>query len=217
MGAVRRVDVDQDRRRAWPSAYWAIVHSAQFGAQMPTRSPFPMPARDQPAGQVVDVAVQLGPGPAPAARELDQRLAVGMGRDGALEVGADGLLEQRRLRSLPRRRTPWQRTYAARRWSTLAQRCVRSTWYCTPLAYVVVSTRVSLTLSSASLGERAAAAAEDHREDHQPHLVDQAGLEQALGQQHAALHEDRAALGLLERRRPRRATRARWCCSTAGR
>ena len=78
-------------------AYCAIVHSAQFGAHMPTRSPFAMPAGDQAAGNSVDVGVQLAIGPAAAGGELDQRLAVGVRRDGALEVGADGLLEQRRL------------------------------------------------------------------------------------------------------------------------
>ena len=29
-------------------AYWAIVHSAQLGAQTPTRSPFAMPAPIRP-------------------------------------------------------------------------------------------------------------------------------------------------------------------------
>ena len=29
-------------------AYWTMVHSAQFGAQMPTRSPFSMPAATRP-------------------------------------------------------------------------------------------------------------------------------------------------------------------------
>ena len=29
-------------------AYWTIVHSAQFGAQIPTRSPFSMPRAIKP-------------------------------------------------------------------------------------------------------------------------------------------------------------------------
>ena len=29
-------------------AYWVSVHSAQFGDQIPTRSPLPMPARTSP-------------------------------------------------------------------------------------------------------------------------------------------------------------------------
>ena len=29
-------------------AYWVSTHSAQFGAQMPTRSPLPMPAPTSP-------------------------------------------------------------------------------------------------------------------------------------------------------------------------
>ena len=77
---------------------------------MPTRSPFAMPGRDQPAGQRVDVAVELGVGPAPPGGDLDQRLAVGVRRDGALEVGPDRLLEQGGRRSLRRRRTPCPQT-----------------------------------------------------------------------------------------------------------
>ncbi len=30
-------------------AYWVMVHSAQFGAQMPTRSPLPMPIPSRPS------------------------------------------------------------------------------------------------------------------------------------------------------------------------
>ena len=47
------------------------------------------------AGQGGDVAVELGPGPAPAAGHLDERLAVGVRRGGAAEVVADRLLEER--------------------------------------------------------------------------------------------------------------------------
>src|SRR6476619_3603021 len=56
-------------------AYCTIVHSAQLGAQMPTRSPFAMPAA--------------------AGGHLDERLAFAGLRDDPLEVGADRLLEQR--------------------------------------------------------------------------------------------------------------------------
>ena len=53
---------------------------------------------DQPARDGVDVGLQLRPGPAPPARALDQRLAVGVRRHRARQVGPDRLLQQRRNR-----------------------------------------------------------------------------------------------------------------------
>ncbi len=58
-------------------AYWMSTHSAQFGAQMPTRSPLAMPAPSSPRASAVDLGAQLGVGPAAAGRAVDQRLAVG--------------------------------------------------------------------------------------------------------------------------------------------
>ena len=95
VGAVGRVDVDQDRadlRRG-------ELHERPLGA---VGSPDPDPVAlldaraDQAARDVVDVAVELGPRPAATARALDQRLAVGVRRHRPLEVGADRLLQQRR-------------------------------------------------------------------------------------------------------------------------
>ena len=50
-------------------AYWVRVHSAQFGAQMPTRSPLPMPAAEQAEGEGVDLVLQLAVAVAQAGRE----------------------------------------------------------------------------------------------------------------------------------------------------
>ena len=78
-------------------AYCTSTHSAQFGAQMPTRSPLLDAQGEQPAGHPVDVAVQLGVGPAAAARAVDQRLPVAEPGHGALQVRPDRVAEQREL------------------------------------------------------------------------------------------------------------------------
>ena len=95
VGAVRRVDVDQDRSGLGAGVLGQRPLRAVRG---PDPDPLPLlhAGGHQPAGQGVDVAVQLGPGPAPAAGHLHQRLAVRVRRHGPREVGADGLLEQRR-------------------------------------------------------------------------------------------------------------------------
>ena len=104
VGAVGRVDVDQDR----PDLRGGVLDQRPLRAvRRPDPDPVALldPGRDQAAGQRVDVGVELGPGPPPAAGHLDQRLAVGVRRHRALEVGADRLLEQRRA-GLPVRTTP---------------------------------------------------------------------------------------------------------------
>ena len=97
MGAVRRVDVDQDRRRPWRWRTGPASTPRSWAPRCRPGRPSSSPAGDQAAGELVDVAVELGPGPASPARDLDERLAVGVLGDGAVEVGADRLLEQRRL------------------------------------------------------------------------------------------------------------------------
>src|SRR5579871_4341399 len=79
-------------------AYWVSTHSAQFGAQMPTRSPLPMPASSSP-GQRVHVCGELGVAPPPhgvRVRSVDERLALAEGGHRGIEVRADGVAEQRR-------------------------------------------------------------------------------------------------------------------------
>ena len=95
-------------------AYCSSVHSAQLGDQMPTRSPFSSPAASRPAGERVDVAVELGPGPAPPGRELDQRLAVGGGRRRCARSWRRSSPRAVPASSRPGRRTPWRVNVAAR-------------------------------------------------------------------------------------------------------
>ena len=82
-------------------AYWTRNHSTQFGAQMPTRSPLRDAAGEQAAGELVDRGVQLGVGPAPAGRDVDEGLAVGERGDRAAQVRVDRLAEQRDASSVP--------------------------------------------------------------------------------------------------------------------
>ena len=93
MGAVGRVDVDQDRA----DLGGGVLRDRPLRA-VGRPHPDPVALRDagadQPAGEGVHVAVELGVGPASAGGELDERLVVAVRRDGALEVGADGLLDQ---------------------------------------------------------------------------------------------------------------------------
>jgi hypothetical protein len=96
VGAVRRVDVDQHR---------ADLGGGQLGdrplgaVRRPDAHPVALgdPGPQQPDGQRLDVAGQLGPAPAPAAGVLHQRLAVGVRRDRGVEALPDRLLEQRGL------------------------------------------------------------------------------------------------------------------------
>ena len=78
-------------------AYWTTVHSAQFGAQMPTRSPLASPAATQRLGEAVHLLAEDGIRPPQSLGAVDQRLAVAEPGDGRVEVGPDRLLEQRRL------------------------------------------------------------------------------------------------------------------------
>ena len=93
VGAVGRVDVDQDRAdlrgRELDERPLGAVGSpdADAVALLDART-------DQAAGDLVDVAVELGPRPPATARALDERLAVGVRRHRPLEVGADRLLQQ---------------------------------------------------------------------------------------------------------------------------
>ena len=97
--AVGRVDVDQDRRRPWPSAYWTSTHSAQLGAQMPMRSPGSQARGDQRPRHAVDAARR--------ARRRSSRTSwwrttsasrSPMRATARVEVLADRLAEQRRRR-----------------------------------------------------------------------------------------------------------------------
>src|SRR5450755_1940460 len=66
--------------------YWSSTHSAQFGAQMPTRSPASMPAATRPSA----TASVSASSPA----YVHQGLAGGMGSRHAPQVGTDRLAEQ---------------------------------------------------------------------------------------------------------------------------
>ncbi len=95
VGAVGRVDVDQDR--ADPRR--GELHERPLGAvRTPDADPVPGldPRTDQATREGGDVPVELGPRPASPARALDERLAVGVRRHGPREAGADRLLQQRR-------------------------------------------------------------------------------------------------------------------------
>ena len=76
-------------------AYWVTTHSKRFGAQMPTRSPLLHAAREQRARGAVDLVPQLAVGRAVALVADDERLAVAEALDGAAQVLADRLAEQR--------------------------------------------------------------------------------------------------------------------------
>ena len=49
---------------ALAEAYWTSTHSAQFGLQIPSRSPGSQAERREPAGDAVDLGVELRVGPA---------------------------------------------------------------------------------------------------------------------------------------------------------
>ncbi len=100
MGAVGRVDVDQDRA----DLGGGVLRDRPLGAvRCPHADPVALgDARsDQADGQRVDVAVELRPGPAASAGELDQRLTVRMSDHRGLEVRTDGLVEERRVSLSP--------------------------------------------------------------------------------------------------------------------
>ncbi len=78
-------------------AYCTIVHSAQFGAQMPTRSPFSMPSAIKSPCDEVDLGIELAVGPSPIAGDVDECLGIGVRRDRAFEVLSDRLLEDRNV------------------------------------------------------------------------------------------------------------------------
>ena len=57
-------------------AYWMTTHSARFGAQMPTRSPFSTPRASRPRAARPDSLPQLAIGRAVALVADDERLPV---------------------------------------------------------------------------------------------------------------------------------------------
>src|SRR4051794_17267297 len=75
--------------------YWTNTHSAQLGAQIPTRSPLRTPRGVQPERAGVDLGDQLGVGPAAARGALDERLVVTHPRCRPVEVGPDRVAQQR--------------------------------------------------------------------------------------------------------------------------
>ena len=75
VAAVRRVDVDEDDP-ALAVAYCSRTHSAQFGAQMPTRSPAASPAAIRPRASVSVSASNCRVRPPPARRHVDKHLGV---------------------------------------------------------------------------------------------------------------------------------------------
>ena len=76
-------------------AYWTNTHSAQFGAQMPTRSPLPTPSASRPSAHGVDLGDELRVAEAAAGGALDQRLVVAHPRRRPVEVRPDRVAEQR--------------------------------------------------------------------------------------------------------------------------
>ena len=105
VGAVGRVDVDQDGADLGAG----VLRDRPLRA---VRRPHPHPVAlldpraDQAPSEGVHVPVELGVGPATPGGVLDQRLVVAVRRHDALEVGADGLLDQGRGWSHRLRRTP---------------------------------------------------------------------------------------------------------------
>ena len=79
-------------------AYCTIIHSAQFGAQMPIRSPVVTPTASRARGPPVDVGSQRGIRPAAALRHVDEGLAVTEPSHRLVEVVADRLLDKGGLR-----------------------------------------------------------------------------------------------------------------------
>ena len=85
---------------ALAAANWVSAHSAQFGDQMPIRSPLLKAEREQPGGQRVGPCLQLGEGPANALLRRDHRLDVAPALGGFVQRFADGVFpERRRLRA----------------------------------------------------------------------------------------------------------------------
>ena len=83
---------------AFAVAYWTSAHSAQFGLQMPTRSPGSTPAAIERPGAPVHGLTELRVGVAEVLVDGDERLAVAEPRDGAVQVVADRVAQQRRGR-----------------------------------------------------------------------------------------------------------------------
>ena len=74
--------------------YWTKTHSAQFGAQMPTRSPLPTPRASSPSAQASTSATNSRIGPAAAGGALDQRLVVAHPRRRPIQVRPDRVAQQ---------------------------------------------------------------------------------------------------------------------------
>ncbi len=77
-------------------AYWMMTHSKRLGAQMPTRSPLSTPRVIRPRAALSDLRPELAVGGAVVLVRDDERLAIAMPRDGALEIRTDGFGQQRR-------------------------------------------------------------------------------------------------------------------------
>ena len=73
------------------------THSAQFGAQIATRSPGSKPERQQPRRERIDPLPELAVGPADALLPHSQRVAVAVPGDGPVERDADRLADQLRI------------------------------------------------------------------------------------------------------------------------
>ena len=79
-------------------AYWTSTHSAQFGDQMPTRSPAWRPRGRASRRRAGRPRHRARVGPAPAGRHVDQRLVIREPRHRGREVVADGPAEERLCR-----------------------------------------------------------------------------------------------------------------------
>ena len=83
---------------AFAVAYWTSAHSAQFGLQIPTRSPGSIPAAMSARARAVHGLAELRVRVAQVLVDGDERLAVAEPRDRAVEVVADRVAQQRRGR-----------------------------------------------------------------------------------------------------------------------
>ena len=92
---IGRVDVDQDKTGLGGGEL--SDHPFRVVGR-PNADPIarPQPQRQQTGGTGVDPRAQLCVGPAYVLVRDDQRLAIGPARDDTVEMGADGLADQRR-------------------------------------------------------------------------------------------------------------------------
>ena len=75
-------------------ANWTNAHSAQLGAQMPTRSPLPHAERVEAEGHGVDLGDELGIAESATGGALDERFVVAHPRRRPIQVRPDRVAQQ---------------------------------------------------------------------------------------------------------------------------